>query len=665
MVTVAAPAPGGAICLHCGLASGGDAYCCYGCELAAAIAAEAADGHGRTRAALTVSLLLSMTVMMLSLFLFAEDVYGPGGGMGWMRAAYRVAAAVLATPVVALLLPPLAGAALAKARAGRLSMELLVATGAAAAYALSIANVARRSGGVYFDSATAALLLATAGRYLEASARSRASRLIGPSLALAAEPVEVSGDGGASWHRVSPALVDHGARLRVEVEHVVPVDARVERAPVEVNLAVLTGEARPTRVEVGGVVPAGAVPVSGAIECVALRSARESTLERLGSLARSLRDRPPRLLRAADRFAAALVPAVWALAVATFAWWSARAGWSRGTEAALAVVLAACPCTYGVAVPLVLWLALRKALEHGVLVRNAGALEELARVRVVAFDKTGTLTGRDLAVERIDAAAGVRDHALALAAALEQGSPHPIARAIVDRARAEGIEPAPLAERCVEPGRGATGIDAEGRRLLIGASPRPPAEGADSLAPARDRAVLLRDGVVLATFAIQEVVRPEAAAAVAALRAQGVGALVLSGDATERAAAVAGELGIDAEGGLGAREKLDRLRELGAGVAMVGDGWNDAPTLAGVGPSFAMGGGTGLARGVAQVTLVHEDLRLVPWTLGLARRALATARASLVGGLWPATTQPWALQSFRTDELAEPALQRTDNPART
>jgi heavy metal translocating P-type ATPase len=614
-------------CQHCGLATAeAGAYCCYGCELAARIAAEGRERRTELYGVITFSLLLSMIVMMLSLFLFAEDVYGAGAeaGLVWMRTAYRVASAVLSTPVVLMLGVPLARRALGALRARRLTMDLLVAAGAAAAYGISIASVLRGRGGVYFDSATSALLLSTLGRYLEATARAAASRVIGPSLALGGKPV-LAADGAGVFRPVSPASITPGQRLRIEVEEVLPVDA-ILAGPggVEVTLGVITGAAAPALREAGDELPAGAVPVSGAIECVALRPARESTLERLAELSRSLKERPSRLSRLADGFAAVLVPAVALLALVTLVTTAARSSLEGAVIASLAVVLAACPCTYGVATPLVLWLALRKALEKGVCIRSAAAIEELARVTTVAFDKTGTLTSPDLAVLGAALAPGVAPAEVkGLVAALEAGSRHPVARALD---RWAGAEPGAIEDRRVIAGSGVEGHDAAGRRVLLGSARWLGEHGVLVAQQHGDdadvRVALARGGEVLARFAIGEAARPEAAAAVRALRAEGVAALVLTGDTEAGARAIARPLGIEARAALSPVAKLAELERLGKRVAMVGDGVNDAPALASVGPSFAMGGGTGLSRGLSQVTLLTEDLRLVPWTLALSRRAM-------------------------------------------
>jgi heavy metal translocating P-type ATPase len=633
-------------CAHCGLAArAGDLYCCYGCEIAAQIAKEGAEEHGKTKASLLVSLLLSMTVMMLSLFLFSEDVYDikEGAELAWLASAYRWASAVLSTPVVLLLGVPIARRALQTLRKGRLSMDLLVAAGAFAAYGISVVAIFAGRRGVYFDSATSALLLSTLGRYLEAVGRSRASSLLGPSLRRSNEPVLVAGANG--FEPKAPSLVMPGDRLKIDTEEVLPVDARLLVGPAEVNLGVLTGESVPVVKQAGDELPAGAIIVAGPVECEAVRPLRDSTLERLGELAKRLSSRPTSLQRWADRFATALTPVVVVVAFGTLGYHAYRASAQEGVIAALAVVLAACPCTYGVATPLVFWLALRKALAHGVLVRSAAVLEELSKVKAVAFDKTGTLTDRALSVAGVEIAGGAtREEVSLLLSVLEAGTKHPVGQAISRYAEEAGASPDAISVegKQILPGKGVRAVDSRGRELLLGSAAWLAASGVQDTVSVengnRVRVVLAREGRVLARVSVGEVLRPEAKEAVATLASHGIGSFMLTGDGSSGAEEAAAALGIEAHAGLSAEDKVHRLQVAGGGgvlaagdqIAMVGDGLNDAPALAGTRPSFAVHGGTDLARGMAQVSLLTPDLRLVPWTIQLSKRAFSIARSNLI-----------------------------------
>lgn len=625
-----------AACAHCGLAArSGDLYCCYGCELAAQIAKEGAEEHSKTKAAMLVSLLLSMTVMMLSLFLFSEDVYdiGAGAELSWLASAYRWASGILSTPVVLLLGVPVLRRAAGFLRKGRFSMDLLVGAGAFAAFGISVYSLFAGRRGVYFDSATSALLLSTLGRYLEAVGRAKASSLLGPSLKRSSEPVLVAGENG--FEPKSPALVVPGDRLRIDTEEVLPVDARLVSGPAEVSLGVLTGESVPVAKQVGDELPAGAVVASGPLEVIAIRRLHDSTLERLSELAKKLASRPTSLQLWADRFAAALTPLVALLAMATLVIHAQRASTEEGVVAALAVVLAACPCTYGVATPLVFWLALRKALAHGVLVRNAAVLEELRGVTGAAFDKTGTLTERDLSVLGAEIGEGATEAEVwGLLAALEEGTKHPVGQALARQAASFGhAQPVILMERQILPGCGVRGVDASGRELLLGSPAWLAARGIEVNGQSTGRGarvLLARQGRILGRIFVGESLRAEAKEAIVALGDQGITSFMLTGDGSEGAGQAAALLGIEARAGLSAEDKVRELSARGGGVAMIGDGLNDAPALAGTKTSFAMFGGTDLARGMAQVSLLKPDLRLVPWTIALAKRAFSIARSNLI-----------------------------------
>lgn len=579
-------------CEHCGLASGGDAFCCYGCELAHRLLAD--DGAERQRAAasLTLSLLLGMIVMMLSLFLYAEDIYDAARApmLVWLRTAYAWASAALATPVVLLLGVPLARRAW---RRGGLTMELLIVSAAGSAYVVSLASLLRGGTEIYFESAVAGLLMATFGRYIEALARSRASALVGRLL----EQDDVRG----------AADIEVGMPVTVPPDATVPVDLEA-RSAAEVSLAVLTGESAPVGVAPGDEVAAGAVVLSGNLEGVALRAAKDSTLERLARLTASLRSERSAVLRLADRLARWLTPVV--ALVAGFALWHA------GLEAALAVVLVACPCTYGVITPLISWLALRKALEHGVCIRHAGVLDALARARTVAFDKTGTLT-EPLSAVTMTTFGEDPETVASWVAALEQDVPHPIARCLLAHAERTAAA-AQIEDRRIEPRR-VTARLPDGRDIAIGAAPGDTTE----------LTALTVDGEVVATFAVDERVRDEAAAVIVALREQGLKTVVLSGDREARVRHVAAALQLDeAFGGLTPEQKVERLAQLER-PALVGDGINDAPAAAAALASFAVDRSATLQRGLADVALLEPDLSLVPWSLGLASRAASLARRTL------------------------------------
>jgi heavy metal translocating P-type ATPase len=555
---------------------------------------------------LSFTLVLSMIVMMLALFLYAEDVFDASSDleMVWLRDVYRWASLVLATPVMIMAGGPLAKSAFLQLSRRRLSMDALIVMGSFAAYVLSVDALLRGRHGLYFDSATAAVVLATFGRWLEATAKSKASRALGPLLEVSRGTLRCLGADGTSV-LLSAHEVEPGMHIELDAGQVVPVDLRLDQESAEFDLAVLTGESRPAWLACGAIVPAGAVAITPLVCGTALRPARDSALERLANLARSLGEKRSPTLAWADRFAAGLTPAVAVVGAATVAAWTRTDSLEKGVIAGLSVVLAACPCSYAIASPLVHWIMLKTALARGVLIRSAETLEELARIRTVAFDKTGTLTRAELSV-RSESISTIIDRAevLGLVRALEEGNAHPVARALY--AYAHGAAAATVSERRFVAGRGVDAKDDQGRKLTLRAG-------------SGGSVVLERRNEVLASFTLDEQLRPEAESAVNELRAAGVRVLLLSGDADERVLPLGRALGIEAAARLDPAAKVQRLATLEA-AAMVGDGVNDVPVLASRTASFTLGDAAQLARGVAQVTLLTPDLRLVPFTLALARR---------------------------------------------
>jgi P-type Cu2+ transporter len=566
---------------------------------------------------MSFTLVLSMIVMMLALFLYAEDVFNASSDveMAWMRSIYRWASFILATPVMVLAGGPLAQRAAKAMRGGRLSMDALIALGALSAYVLSVDALLRGRHALYFDSASAAVVLATFGRVLEARARSSACRALGPLLDTARGQVRVH-EPGKPPILLSAHEVEAGMRIEVDPGQVLPVDMLLDMDGAEFDMSILTGESRPVMRGRGERVPAGSVPVVSSVEGSALTRARDSAVERLGQLARSLHERPSRSLVWADRFAGALTPLVAITAAATVAAWTHAGLFEQGVIAGLAVVLAACPCTYAIASPLVHWVMLRTAFQRRVLIRSAEVLEELADIRTFAFDKTGTLTRPELTVIK-ESIGGSTDRAevLSLVVGLEEGSSHPFARALL--AHAGDAVSAHVQGRRFITGSGVEGLDSMGRRLRLAAR-----TGGET--------VLEREGTNLAAFELGEQLRPEARQAVDALRVLGVRVVLLSGDDENRVGPVGRALGIEASSRLSAEEKVVHIEALGEKTAMVGDGLNDAPAIASRKTSFTLGDAAQLPKALAQVTLLEPDLRLIPWTLALSRRAVRMVQLLLI-----------------------------------
>jgi heavy metal translocating P-type ATPase len=474
-------------------------------------------------------------------------------------------------------------------------------------------------GAVFFETGCMVLLLTTVGRYLEALARASAGASLQARLRLGGDTAEKLVDGERVVVAIS-SLVP-GDRVRVPIGREVPADAVVDVNDGWASFAMLTGESDARPLKRGDRIAAGAVVERVPLEIVVAATARDSALEKLARLAESARARRSRVEGLADRLAAMLIPLVTVLALSTFALTHARLGFEPALVRALAIVLVACPCSFGLAVPLAMVRALDEAAVRSVIVRGADVLERMASVRRVVFDKTGTLTESGLRVERVAGLSVSDDELLALAASLERDVEHPIARAIVAEARKRDVTP--KAARLVEAFRGGIRGEVAGRQLSIGRGDDP------------DVIDVTDGGITIGRIFLGESIRREAKASLDELRALGLSVELATGDASSRASATARALGLEATTAMSPQQKLARIEAIESKdeVAMVGDGHNDAPALAGASVGIALGSGADVTQGVAGVCIVDSDLTKLPWLVTLARRARSIARQNLAWAL--------------------------------
>jgi len=618
-------------CKQCGLpAKPGTDTCCYGCELVYELRSSADGEAGSARARVAVCIFFAMNLMAVSTLLYSEDLYALelDHGMLALRTVFRWASAVFATPVLAILGVPMARRAARMLRSGTIGTELLAVTAAVAAYGYSVVSLLR-GGAVHFDVACMTLLLIAVGRYLEASSRSRAAAVVGKRFGAQARPTLRLGPRGR-WESVAPAELVVGDRCRIAAGESVPVDGRVVEGRALVDRAIVTGESAPCAVVPGDRVLAGFVVAGAPLEIVATADVGGSTLALLDAMLRSARAARAPIERLADRFAAVLVPSMLGIAVATFAWWAHRGSTEQGVLAAVAVLVVACPCSFGIATPLALWTALARAARGGVLLRSAADLERLAAVRAVVFDKTGTLTHPSRAVSSVDAAdAGI----LARVAAVEAAVRHPLADALAHLARDRGADLGEARDVRVLDGLGVRGR-VDGRIVEVGG-----AKLAESLGleiGEHDRApgmvLVIEDGRIVARIATQENVRADARHAVDRLRALGLHVEMSTGDAAAAATRLGEELGLEVRAGCTPAEKLERIETLERKIGptlMVGDGVNDGPALSRAAIGASVSGATSLARAVAAVNVLGDDLGLLAWSVELSRRALLVVRQNL------------------------------------
>lgn len=633
-------------CDHCGLPLGRRPVvaaidgaeircCCYGCVLAQQITR--ARGEDGAAAAVFVRLGLgvffAINVMMVGMPAYVPYVYGAEAGPvdGPLFQVLRVLALVLTAPVLLLLGGPIVASAWHGLRRGAANTDALIVIGTVAAYGLSVVNTLAGRPEVYFDTAAMLLVLVTVGRWLEASAKAEAGRAVRSRLAPG--PARARRERGVEVEEVGVHDLAVGEVVHVRPGEAFPTDGTVIDGEGGADESALTGESWPVAKAPGSTVAGGTCSVDGVFRVAVTRPASESAAARIAALlGAALRERTP-WERTADRAARVLVPLVVVLAIAAGAAWTAAAGFERGLFVAIAVLVVACPCGLGIATPVAVWTGLATAARHGVIVRSAPALERTAALDVVVFDKTGTLTTRLprlVAVEWIDAGAGSTD-VLRLAAALARVTPHPLAGAITDAVAG----PVPSASEVKSlPGRGVTGI-VDGRRVTIGSARlarevlgRAVPDAADD-GPA---VFVIADDRLISRLRFAEAPRAEAGGALAALRRLGVRVLLATGD-TQAAAIVPALIApADAMTGMLPADKVAHVRAVrrAAGpVAMVGDGVNDAPALAGADLGFAIGSATDLARTTADVAILNDDLGRIPWLIAHARRVGRVARQNL------------------------------------
>ncbi len=559
---------------------------------------------------------------------------------------------LLATPVQFWLGARFYRAGWAALRAGTGNMDLLVALGTSAAYGLSLYLWLRDPevmAHLYFESAAVVITLVLFGKWLEARAKRQTTEAIRALEALRPASARVRRDGTDT--EIPLAELQVGDLVVVRAGERLPADGRVEDGRSHVDESLLTGESLPVAKQAGDRVTGGAVNAEGLLLVRTTAVGAESTLARIVRLVESAQAKKAPIQRLVDRVSAVFVPAVLVAALLTLLGWGLATGdWSQGLLNAVAVLVIACPCALGLATPAAIMVGTGAAARHGILIKDAEALELAHAVTTVAFDKTGTLTvgkPRLVAAEPAPGSGLSPDALLAQAAALQAGSEHPLAAAL--RAAAGGALPAAQELRAL-PGRGVAGT-LDGRALQLGSTrlieelglaPGALAARAQALqAEGRSVSWLAEAGAaprLLGLFAFGDTLKPGAAAALAQLRRLGVRTLMISGDNAGSANAIGRQLGLDevrAEVLPGQKaEIVAALRAAAADgkVAMVGDGINDAPALAAADVGIAMAGeqgGTDAAMQAAGITLLRGDPALVAQAIALSRRTSAKIRQNL------------------------------------
>lgn len=503
------------------------------------------------------------------------------------------------------------------------SMDTLVAAGALVSWAFGLAEGLAGAPHPPFETAAGLVSFLLVGKYLEVRARHRATGSVEALLRLApATALRLAADG--STLEVPVADLRPGDRVRVRQGQAVPVDGVIESGRADLEESLLTGEPLPVAKGPGERVLAGAIVHGGSLDLRVEAAGGGTWLAQLAAQVEAAQASRAPAQALADRVSAVFVPVILGLALATLAvWWAATGHLALAWRPAATVLVIACPCALGLATPVAMAAALGTAARNGLLVRDAGAMARLAEVTRLGLDKTGTLTQGRPQVVAVEPAPGLEAAALVrLAAALEQGSDHPLARGI--RAAAEGQELPAVEDFRAHPGGGVAGR-VEGRSLRLGSAGFLGLDLGPVTAPGTP--VGLAEGpLLLGRLVLADALRPEAPRVVAALRAQGLSLHLLSGDRAEAAEALGRQLGLDsAEGGCPPAGKLDRIRQWqqgGAVVAFVGDGVNDAPALAQADAGISLPGLDAI-RAAARLNLLREGLNPL---LDARRLALRTRR---------------------------------------
>ena len=531
-------------------------------------------------------------------------------------------------------------------------MNTLIAVGTGAAFLFSL--LATLAPGfflargvapdVYYEAIIIILALILTGNALEARARRRTSQALRALTRLQPTTARVVRDGAEVDVRIES--VQRGDVVLVRPGDRVPVDGEVLEGSSAIDESMVTGEWLPVGKGPGARVIGGTLNGTGSFRYRATAVGADSVLARIVRLLRDAQASRAPLQRLADRISAVFVPVVISLAVATFVAWYLLAGEAplvRGFAAAVSVLIIACPCAMGLAVPTAVMVATGRGAERGVLIKGGEALERLARLDTVVLDKTGTVTeGRPELTEILPASGWNEADLLTLAAGLESASEHPLAAAIAGAARTRGLAVGRADEFLALPGKGALGV-VGGRAVAVGNAAMmaemgidpAPLSGASAEFSEQGRTTVFVavDGVLAGLLAVADPTRLSSAVAIAVLRTSGLEVVLLTGDQRRTALAVAREVGIkEVVAEVLPEQKLSEIKRLQQGgrrVAMVGDGINDAPALAQADVGIAMGSGADVAAEAGDLVLIRNDLTAVTDAIRIAERAVRTMRQNL------------------------------------
>ena len=637
----------------------------YGARPLAETTPDMLDAEVRERVAmlksrLSVSIVLGVPVSLVSMFAVLQFA-----NWQWFALAFSA-------PVVTWGAWPFHRAALMNARHRATTMDTLISLGIVAAVAWSVwalvwghaattsvhdamtsmTSMTSMSGGVhvYFEVAVAVTIFLLAGRYFEARAKRRAGDALRALLALGARTATILRDGEEVT--IDAVLIRVGDMIVVRPGEIIAADGVVMEGASSIDASTLTGESVPVDVQVGSKVTGTTVNLTGRLVVRARRVGADSTFAQITKLVRDAQSTKAPVQRLADRVSSVFVPTVILLSLATFVAWYVMGDdierLADAFEAAVSVLIIACPCALGLATPTALMVGSGRAAQMGIVIKGVDVLQSTRRIDTVVFDKTGTITtGVMQLLDVVVAADATRAEVLGFAGALEFASEHPVAKAIASAARAELGQLASVQQFESIAGQGTVGV-VDGHRVMVGGEQLLNARTVIISSPLREALKVARDsgntavlvaydGMAKAVCVVADKPKTNSAAAIASLRELGLRPVLLTGDNLATALAVAEQVGIETDdqhviAGVLPAEKVRvvaDLQERGYAVAMVGDGVNDAAALAQSDVGIAMGTGTDVAMSASDLTIVSGDLRLVTDAILLSRATLRTISANV------------------------------------
>ena len=622
----------------------------------------------QTRKALWRWLVAGFCMMQVMMYAWPAYVAAPGDLSAEMEQLLRWASWVLTLPVMFFSCGPFFASALKDLARRRISMDLPVALGILITFVVSTAGTFDPQGSfgreVYFDSLTMFVFFLLTGRWLELRLRDRTAGALETLINRLPDTVErrtAPGKGDPEvdvFERVAARRLAPGDVIRVLPGETFPVDGIVLQGGALADESLLTGESRPVLRSAGDRVVAGSHNVATVVLLRVERVGEKTRYGEIVALMEAASTSKPQMARLADRIAKPFLAVV--LLSAAFAcafWWSRDPG--RALMVAVAVLIVTCPCALSLATPSAMLASAGALARSGVLVRRLQALEALGKVDTVVFDKTGTLTKDAMALVSVQAREGFDDdQVLALAAALALNSRHPLSKALVAASQVAGIDVGQAVGVQESMGQGVSGRVNTSTTLRLGSAKYCRVQDRGSVAAADLMQVFLSDDSGwLATFGLQEALRPDAMRTMAALRACGIEVHLLSGDQAPAVARVASLLGIEqSTGNCTPQDKLKRVRDLqlrGRQIAMVGDGLNDGPVLAGAQVSFAFGKAVPVAQAQADFVVLGDKLIRISQSLLLARRTGLVVRQNLWwAAIYNATCIPLAVLGYLPAWLA-------------